>query len=384
MVKPSNSAKHNETALILKKIYLPDPFVRYMASQPFRAAVTVHVVGFWSLFLGNWLNGSLVWSSPRQYDYTFLAVAYDWLVIGLLLPVAFWALAHWYRSLDQGIEKLIHERIIEESCIKKLIAYWKTRRALRSFLWGTRYIIPLLFIKFMWNSFPSWCPPGKTIWFMNPDRTPNLIGFLFLLLWAIVVLVGFSYLIDTMKLAIFHDHLVHQERKKNGSASMGFFPQHPDGAFGYEPLAPSMNWAGILGLFSVVMIVIAITNQVAFTESTRQEWSVPLLIANSLFIFVFFPWAILGPVSPFILMLFRQKREYLFSLRARLAKNLSEMSFHSGEIDGILTEWERVDRGRPYIIKKESLFIIVASVFLTQSIRIFEALLTLTKKTLPM
>jgi len=76
-------------------------------------------------------------------------------------------------------------------------------------------------------------------------------------------------LFDTVKFAVFHHRLVHQERKKNGFSNMAFFLQHPDGAFGYGLLVSSMNWAGIVGLFSLTIIMIAIKflTKLCFTKN---------------------------------------------------------------------------------------------------------------------
>lgn len=65
MLNTSNSTENNETEGILMKVYLHCRLARYMASNPVRAAFIVHISGFWSLFLGNLLNHSLLFSSPR-------------------------------------------------------------------------------------------------------------------------------------------------------------------------------------------------------------------------------------------------------------------------------------------------------------------------------
>lgn len=379
MAKKSSSTKDSVKAE-LKKVYLSDPLIRYMASHPVRAAIAVHVLLFWSLFLVNWLSDSLLWLSRDKYKYIdilFLNRPLDWFVICLFVPLSVWALGHYYRSLHQGMEELMDEGIVKPFCIEKAIADWKDRKVsqiIRSSLWSAGYAIPIYLFVFMYESFASQVPHDKGIWFLDQHGTPNLMWDLYSFLWAIIALIAFVYITYTIKLAIFHFRLVRQESKTKDSTGLGFFTQHPDGAFGYELLAPSMNWAGIAGLFAFISILISIVNKAVLGQQTSAEgWFDPLVVVNSLLIFVFFPWVILGPVSPFISMLSRKKRGYLLSLRTRV------MSSSHKEGDPIRKEWERVVKGRPYIIKKESVFIIAVTIFLVQLPQFYEVLMSLTK-----
>ena len=118
-----------------------------------------------------------------------------------------------------------------------------------------------------------------------------------------------------------------------------------------------MNWAGIFGLSLLSIIIVAITSIGAAAEAASQKVHVdPLLTANSLFCFLFTPWAVFGPVFPFVRMLYLRKKEYILYLRRRLTMNTLENSPYPEIPNPILEDWEHVRDGRPYIIGKKYIF----------------------------
>ncbi|MHC4153684.1 MAG: hypothetical protein ACYST6_01985 [Planctomycetota bacterium] len=277
------------------------------------------------------------------------------------------------------MEQLVDEGVIPPARFGKQVEDWQNRKFVRILLWCLGWILPLCFAGCLWKSFPSWCPPGKTMWFANPDGTPNLSGWLYLVQAVILTLISFAYLIDTVRLAMFHHQLTNRKDEAQAFGELAFWPQHPDGAFGYGLLAHSMNWAGIVGLFALTIIMVAIAHKAAVVVSTGQSLFDPLLAVNSILCFMFFPWIVVGPVGPFIALLFQRKRDYLIALRQRVAPNMSETPSDPRDLDFMLKRWEALTKGRPYILEKKAIFVILGSVLLTQAIRISEVLVYITK-----
>jgi hypothetical protein len=365
----------------LRKIYQIDPLVRFMANKPWRAAIIGHVVGFWSLLLSNWLNGSVLWSHPRKYDNTFLSSPLDLLYIGILLPAGLWALAHYYRSINNGMQMLIEEAIIPHRSVEYAIRSWKEHRLIRLLLLIGRYAIPFLSVFFVLNNLPSWIPPGKTAWFMLQDRTPNLLGILLLCLVGIESLIGFGYLIDTVRIAFFHHHFVHEHKDKPAeSISIRFCPHHPDGAFGFGSFAPAMNWAGVVGLISIAVVIMFIFCNIAIAELWGGKVAEPVIIANTIICFVFFPWIVFGPMSPFIRFLRRHKFKHLQSIRLQAVQVTSEWYTNKDSTVDIQDEWDTVTKGRVYILEKQSMIIMAGSVLFAQISNIHEVMIFLVRK----
>ena len=369
----------NDTASALRAFYLADPLVRFMANSPVRAGLIVHLAGFWSLFLANWLNGSILYSSPRSCDIVFLARPFDWLYIGLLAPTAFWVLAHYYQALLCGVERLTDEGIIRAGVVKRLVENWRTPGLTRTLHWIIRYTIPLIFVGFLWIELPGWHPDNKTIWFIAHDGTENWVGVLFMFLAAVETAIVFGYAIDTVRIALFHLSMIRQEEKRNASSQISFFQRHPDGAFGYGPLANSMNWAGVLGILSLMIVMVGLASNAATEKENTVGKALfdPTLLINLVFCLTFFPWVVFGPVSPFIVALFRRKKAYMCSLREQFLKREREAGPNVAETDSIREQWKIVASARPHILYRRSVFMILGTVLLTNMLPIFDLLLSL-------
>jgi hypothetical protein len=377
--------KENDTLTALRAYYLADPLVRFMANSPLRAALIAHFIGFWSLVFANWLNSSILWSSVRSCDIVFLNSPFDWLYIGILLPMAFWVLARYYRDLLNGIEKLADEGIVRPEVVRRIVHDRKNSSLVRGVHWVIRYTLPLVFAGFLWSQLPTWAPKDKTAWFMSHDRTTaNSVGILLMFLAVVEALIAFGYLIDTIRFAWFHLALTRQKDEQSDSSLMSFYPKHPDGAFGYGPLASSMNWAGILGILALLMVLIGLANAMAvkMKDAVVEALFDPTLLVNLVFCLIFFPWIVFGPVWPFMAILFRRKKEYMCSLREQFLKKDGATAINTAGTDIILTGWETIAKSRPYILERKSAFIILGVVLSTYLVKIFDQLLSLTRANL--
>ena len=370
---------------VLKSIYLPHPTARWVVGAPIRAVLLGIACGFVPLFVGNWLNDSMIWSSSAVYRYRFLCRPFDWLFIGMLLPAGLWAVAHYYRSLFQGIERLIYEGIIQAAYLKRTVSDWKARKGTRLFFWALRCTVPLIFIVFIVKNPTSWVPEGEIAWFMSSDGRLNFLGYLNILLNSVLAVITLNYLLDVIKVIIFHNYLVKGRRKDDNAqkfphypSGIGFRPHHPDGSFGYGLLAPPMQWAGIFCLLFLAMMIVTVASDVAVESVAAIGEVAPvnfMPLVNTLAGFIFVPWIVLGPVFAFVRMLVNRKKEYLFSLRALFTESSKPAS-----IDALLKEWDRVAGGHPYILERKSILVaVVLVVVLAQITRLSELALVLAR-----
>lgn len=352
-MKETVSCDRSELGNILGKVYFSDPLMRAIAHKPTRAAALIFLFCFISLFLTNLLNGSLVFYNPKIYDRPFLYGPIDYIFQPILLPCLILAMAHYYGSILNGIKSLVEENIIEQQYLIGSIKEWKKRSLMQSVLTISRYIIPILFMGFVWTTFPTWAPPNETSWLMSHNRIPSIIGFQFLVLIAIEIFILFSFITDTLQFYFFHHFLINKKYKSNSDA-IKFIPNHPDRAHGYGVLAPSINWAGIFGMLSFIAVGVAIMDRQGVAETIGDNLFVPWLVADLVLCVVFIPWLVIGPVLPFILMLYGEKKKYLASQRKEIMDNINE----EGKIpDTKQEEWDFVKGSRPLIIGKKSILI---------------------------
>ena len=366
----------------LRQVYQADPFVRFLSAHPVLSGILVHVGGFWVLLVANAASGALNMQSPRRCDLPFLSIPFDWLATPILLPAAYWALGNYYPSIFHGVRSLAQEGILNDALVQEVFRGWKRRQLAHGFLLAVRIILPVCFFFMMWMTMPQWVPSGKTTWFLGARGTPNALGYLLLGLSSANCWFGGAFLVDTVRFALLHRWMVRQSREAKDWGRIRFIPHHPDGAFGFGPLAPSMNWAGILGLLVLVMIGIAIVGDQAIAANIEGYFVNPMLVLNTFTCLGFFPWCVVGPVLPFVVYLFQRNQNYIAHLRTRILPPAPAQSPGTSDFEQIWKEWDSLSKGRPHIMEKQSVFLLVGSMLLTQVARISQLLLAAAEVTL--
>lgn len=364
--KLSESKVDNNTGSCLFKkqlcqFYVRDPLIKFIASRPVMAGICACALGFGGLTVVNYWTDTLCWSKPQHCMNTFLSQPIDWVNLPILIPIGVWLIGNYYASLYHSIVLLIVEKRIDVKKVSALLRLYKKNRFLSVLPVIICWLGLTFFAYFVWVTYPRWTPAQITCWYSNINGTPSVSGFVMYFLFMLEAYMLFTVVIDTFRFNCFHKKILYNKHSNTFETSIKLNSYHPDKVYGYAPLAKPMNYA--TNLVAVTLIILAFywsSNLILF--SRFGILTIIIFAIETIFVLLLLPWFVMGPLLPFIVMLYRKREERIQELRILLARDIENKSRM-----GIIDEWNAIQQGWPFIIEKRSIGIFVATILFTQA-----------------